>query len=246
MLANLQAALVPFSSTNQCELSVLVDGYNQALASTLNQHAPLKTKKVVYECYQPWYCSMIGDAIRNCRKLERKWRANVNCKEKWAAFDIQRKLTQEIIKKKEKEYYHQLFIEKATNPKEVFSIANALLARNSISPLPECSSLMELANDFNIFAKKIVTIRDNIINTQFNGVKPTPIEPVNETVTLEMNSFSSVPEGDVKKRICKLPSKSCELDPMPTTLLKQMVKVVTPVITCIINRSLLSVSSTKV
>ena len=100
---------------------------------------------------------------------------------------------------------------------------------------------MELANDFNIFfAEKIATIRDNIINTEFNGVKPIPVEPVNETVTLEMNSFSSVPEGDVEKRICKLPSKSCELDPMPTTLLKQMVKVVTPVITCIINRSLLS------
>ena len=128
---------------------------------------------------------MIGDAIRNHRRLERTWRADVNCKEKWAAFDKQRKLTQEIIKKKEKEYYHQLFIEKTTNPKEVFSIANALLARNSISPLPECSSLMELANDFNIFfAEKIATIRDNIINTQFNGVKPTAFEPVNETVTL--------------------------------------------------------------
>ena len=184
---------------------------------------------------------MIGDAIRNHRRLERTWRADVNCKEKLAAFDKQRKLTQEIIKKKEKEYYHQLFIEKATNPKEVFSIANALLARNRISPLPECSSLVELANDFNIFfAEKIATIRDNIINTQFNGVKPTPVEPVNETATLEMNSFSSVSEGDVEERICKLPSKSCELDPMPTPLLKQMVKVVTPVITCIINRSLLS------
>ena len=133
---------------------------------------------------------MIGDAIRNNRKLERIWRADVNCKDKWAAFDKQRKLTQDIIKKKEKEYYHQLFIEKATNPKEVFSIANALLARNNISPLPECSSLMELANDFNIFfADKIATIRDNIINTQFNGVKPTPVEPANESVTLEMNSF---------------------------------------------------------
>ena len=84
-----------------------------------------------------------------------------------------------------------------------------MLARNSISSLPKCSSLMELANDFNIFfAEKIATIRDNIINTQFNGDKPTPIEPVNEAITLEMNSFSSVPEGDVEKRICKLPSKS--------------------------------------
>ena len=114
---DLQAVLVPLISTNQFELSVLVDGYNQALASTLDQHAPLKTKKVVYEHYQPWYCSVIGDAIRNCSKLERIWRADVNCKDKWAAFDKQRKLTQDIIKKKEKEYYHQLFIEKATNPK---------------------------------------------------------------------------------------------------------------------------------
>ena len=100
---------------------------------------------------------------------------------------------------------------------------------------------MELANGFNIFsADKIATIRDNIINTQFNGTKPTPVEPVNESVTLVMNSFQSVLERDVEKRICKLPLKSCELDPMPTTLLKEMVEVVTPVITSIINRSLLS------
>ena len=79
---DLQAALVPFSSTNECELSVLVDGYNQALAAILDQHAPLKTKKIVYEHYQPWYCSMIGDAIRNRRRLERTWRSDVNCKGK--------------------------------------------------------------------------------------------------------------------------------------------------------------------
>ena len=134
-----------------------------------------------------------------------------------------------------------VILEKVTNPKEVFSIANALLARNNISPLPECSSLMELANDFSIFfADKITTIRDNIINTQFSGIKPTPVEPVSELVTLVMNSFQSVLERDVKKRICKLPSKSCKLDPMPTTLLKEMVGVVTPVITCIINRPLVS------
>ena len=93
---------------------------------------------------------------------------------------------------------------------------------------------MELTNDCNIlFADKIATIRDNIINTRFNGIKPTPVESENESVMLVMNSFQSVPEKDVKKRICKLPSKSCELDPMPTTLLKEMVEVVTLVITCI-------------
>ena len=64
------------------------------------------------------------------------------------------------------------FIEKASNPKEVFSITNALLAINNISPLPKCSSLMELANGFNnFFVDKITNIRDNIINTHFNGIQ---------------------------------------------------------------------------
>ena len=84
---DLQAAL---TSTGLCELSILVDGYNQAVASVLDQHAPLKTKKIVYECYQPWYCSEIGDAVIYHRKLERICRADVNSKDKWAAFNKQR------------------------------------------------------------------------------------------------------------------------------------------------------------
>ena len=123
----------------------------------------------------------------------------------------------------------------------MFNITNALLAGNNISPLHECSSVMELANDFNKFVvDKKTTIRDNIIQTQFNGIKPTPVEPVNESNIPEMNSFCSILERDVEKGIRKLPSKICELDPMPTTLLKSMVDVVTPMITCIINMSLLS------
>ena len=123
----------------------------------------------------------------------------------------------------------------------MFNIANALLAKKNISPLPECSSITELANDFNkCFVDKITTIRNNIINTQFNSITPTPIEPVNAANISEMSSFQSILERDVERRIRKLPSKSCEVDPMLTTLLKSMVDVVIPVITYIINMSLLS------
>ena len=90
------------------------------------------------------------------------------------------------------------------------------------------------------FVDKITTIRDNIINTHFNGIKPTPVKPVNESTISKMNSFQGILESDVEKRIRKLPSKSCKLDPMLTTLIKSTVDVVTPVITHIINMSLLS------
>ena len=81
---DLQEAFIPHTFPDLDELSKLVDGYNQVLASVLDQHAPLKTKRVVYEHYQPWYCSEIGDALRNCRKLERIWRADVKNKDTWA------------------------------------------------------------------------------------------------------------------------------------------------------------------
>ena len=176
---DLQMALVLLTSAELDELSKFVDGYKQAVSSVLDQHAPLKRKRDEYKHYQPWYFPDIGDAVRNHKKLEKTWTADVKNKDKWAAFNKQWKVTQIIIRKWEKEYYHLIFMEKASNPKEVFSIANALLARNNISPLPECSSLMEFANSFNnFFIHKITSIRDNIINAHFNGIQPTPPEPV--------------------------------------------------------------------
>ena len=48
---DLQKTLIPLNSPDLDELSKLVDGYNQAVASVLDQHAPLKTKRVEYKCY---------------------------------------------------------------------------------------------------------------------------------------------------------------------------------------------------
>ena len=168
------------------------------MSSVLDQHALLKTKSVESKHYQPWYCSDIADAVRNYRKLERTWRADIKNKDKWAAFNKQWNVTQVFIRKREKKYYHLLFLEKASNPKELFRIANALLARNNISPLPKCSSLIELANGFNdFFVDKITIITDNIINTHFNGIQPTPVEPVSELNIPEMDSFHCVSERSV-------------------------------------------------
>ena len=101
-VTDLQKAFIPLTSSNLDELTKVVDGYNKVVASVLDQYAPLKTRRVVYECYQPWYCCEIGDAVRYWRKLEGSWRADVKSKDKWAAFDKQRKITQVIIKKRER------------------------------------------------------------------------------------------------------------------------------------------------
>ena len=50
--------------------------------------------------------------------------------------------------------------------------------------------------------------------------------------------FHPVTEDEVRKIIIASPTKSCMLDPIPTHLLKDLLVVLIPIITCIINLSL--------
>jgi hypothetical protein len=52
--------------------------------------------------------------------------------------------------------------------------------------------------------------------------------------------FDTVTEDEVKKIINNSPTKSCELDPLPTTLLKDCIDVIVPTVTKIVNQSLSS------
>ena len=56
----------------------------------------------------------------------------------------------------------------------------------------------------------------------------------------QFNTFRTVTEEDVKVTITNGPPKHCELDPIPTTLLRQMTDMVAPIITKIVNTSLQS------
>ena len=55
-----------------------------------------------------------------------------------------------------------------------------------------------------------------------------------------MDSFSVLSDHDVAKIIHRSPSKSCEDDPIPTTLLKNILPSVLPVLTALVNGSMLT------
>jgi hypothetical protein len=57
-----------------------------------------------------------------------------------------------------------------------------------------------------------------------------------------LEEFTSVTEEEVKRIIEHSPNKSCELDPMPTWLLKLCLQELLPILTSIINLSLKTAS----
>ena len=109
-----------------------------------------------------------------------------------------------------------------------------ILHENQETPFPESSSLQQLTNDFgDFFSQKIKLIRDAFDDT----IEPDQDNPVIPE-TQKLSDFQLVTEDEIKKMISSSPTKSCDLDPLPTKLLKECLAELCPVITKIINLSL--------
>ena len=115
--------------------------------------------------------------------------------------------------------------------RKLFQLVNHLTGCKPDTPLPARDTEQELANEFaDFFIQKLIKIRDKLDDY------PT-YQPSNLNVP-KFNSFKEISQDQVRKIIISTKSKSCELDPIPTTLLKNILPIVLPAITKIINLSL--------
>ena len=123
------------------------------------------------------------------------------------------------------------------NQKEVFSIARTLM-QPKCPGLPTCSSLSTLVEDFSAFFDgKIVKIRD-FLKMGTDSVVSLP--DTLSSQTQELSHFQPLSPDSVRKLIQTSASKSCELDPLPTWLLKHCLPELSPIITSVVNSSLSS------
>ena len=104
--------------------------------------------------------------------------------------------------------------------------------------LPTIFSPSELPSHFaDFFSNKIRTIRENLDSVK---ISQPPLVKDHDFSGQPFTSFSCVTEADVRKVIAGSPRKSCELDPLPASLLFDCIDDLLPHITDIINASLSS------
>ena len=108
--------------------------------------------------------------------------------------------------------------------------------------LPSFDSVEELADSFNnFFTSKIIRIREALdssdMNTRFSSNQSS-----NQICDSVFNVFTPALQDEVRKLILSSPSKSCDLDSLPTWMLKIHLDSLLPVITKIVNLSLDTVS----
>ena len=99
------------------------------------------------------------------------------------------------------------------------------------NPLPKHDNEENMANEFaDQFICKIEKIRQELNNNS-------KYTPSNDNIPI-LAEFTEVTQDEVQKIIMNLATKNCELDPFPTSILKEVLPALLPSITNIMNTSL--------
>ena len=213
-------------------MSDAVRTYDTILHNLIDKHAPEYDRTFKSRHNTPWYNSTVRDAKRLRRKLERRWRKTRSEPDR-EAYRYQCQVVRDELVKAKSEHYHNKLSE-ADNHKDVYSIANSLLFGPKVQKLPTHDSVQDLSEQFaDYFIQKIVTIRNGLcqnINSD-NQCDETDVISI-------LGSLNPATNEEISKIIRSSASKSCDLDPIPTWLLKLCLSELLPVITYIVNLSL--------
>ena len=111
-----------------------------------------------------------------------------------------------------------------------------MFGQSKVSPLPTNIPAAQLPHSScEFFTEKIKQIRQNLDNA------PSPhVQTVVPNIATPLVQFSAVSEKEAHNINKKSAQKTCELDPLPTSLLYENTYLLFPALTNIINRSLLS------
>ena len=136
-----------------------------------------------------------------------------------------------------KEYYSAKVLECAKDQKSLFRLTKNMMGKTE-SIQPSSVSAEHLAECFgSYFGNKIINIREQMLqNMQVNPSKGTNFDK--SFVGMPVTVFPGATEYEVRRLIVKSNTKSCELDPLPTWLLKDCIDELVTIITAIVNASL--------
>ena len=166
---------------------------------------------------------------RRAERLKNKTKLTVHRQ----IYEKEIKKVNRLVSQKKKKFFSSTVVN-AKNSRDLFSILNGLLGTKTNSPLPTTHDMSELPNAFSaFFTSKVQNLRKKLDDTPAEQCHPDP------TFTgVPFEAFSPVSQADVEKIIKEMTLKSCEIDPIPASVLEKCLPQLLPFITDIINTSL--------
>ena len=213
------------------DVNVLVNQLEYKCKKALDTLAPEETKCVTIRQKKCWLTKEVLDQKRRVRRREKIWQ-KYKTEGTWKAFVEHRNIYNAMIREEKLKSKSGKVEECKGDTRKLYSLVRYLTGTKVQNPMPSCTGDKKLANDFaDYFIEKIQKIWDDLdANPKF---KPTR----NSTIT-PLKIFEPTTVDEVTTTIMGMKTKSCELDFLPTSLLKKTLPHVINTITNIINVSL--------
>ena len=222
------------ASLSTLSLHELTTLYDTELRKIIDALAPTKTRVITVRPEADWYNDSIREAKQTRRQAERLWRKTGLVVHREVYMEA-RDMVTALIDQEKRNHYQSIIAENHGNTKQLFSVVHLRPGKSKTTPLPSDKSASELCSLFgDFFVEKISKIR-NFIPTKSNDDNP-EVPECSSTMAL----FETVSVEEITKLVTSMTNKSCELDPLPTSFVKEAIGTLAPIITDIVNGSLTS------
>ena len=197
----------------------------------LDKHAPIISHMTKWQSDE-WLSDSYYMASCLRRQVERMWwkhktqlnRSRLRKQIAWC---------NRLANKDKGSYYTNLITANSDDPKKLWHSLRKVLHRTSKTVLPAHSSEKSLADMFaSYFTNKFSKIGDTFPTSGSFNDAPESVPPA-------FNTFKPVTEDEVSKCIKESPTQSCQLDPIPTFLLKDCLDILLLSITKLVNYALI-------
>lgn len=221
--------------TPPCTPDQLVSHYNDGLQTLLDSLAPLKTRTVSFPHSAPWFSPhlrLLKAKGRQLERLSRKTGLTVH-KQMHHAHILQYK---DALSSAKSQYFANKITAGAGNTRALFSVVNNSLRPPDSFPshfysTDHCNSLMSFFNS------KIANIHQQL--TPLMSTCPSPLVP-HPPLSAPLSCFHLPSAANLSKLIRKSKPSTCQLDPLPSSLVIASLPSLLPLITAIIHSSLTS------
>ena len=210
---------------------------NETMQILLDKHSPVVTKEFTIRPNTKWYNTNIRKAKVIRRRLERK-KNKSNLQSDIGAGRAQAKLVNYLISEAKTDFNKTEVLKSKSDIKQLFHTCKRILNWVPDTEYPRDVPLQQLPENFsNFFYDKVVKINDSISDALAKEAIEDLSDSSRDCPTL--SDFRPATEKEITRAISDSSLASCELDPLPTQLVKNSPAII-PWFTQIVNLSLQS------
>ena len=230
--------LTPILNDTDRPLNELVHAYTTGIEAVMDQQAPVQRKSITLRPNAQWYSDELRHAKHARRRTEKVWRRTKLSVHR-QLFREQCNAVNKLMISAKKTFFSAKIRDCGKDQKQLFKLTSHLTGNTGHVILTIHESADQLATIFgDFYIDKVATVRRNINIGNLCDIHETTLDDDVMFDGIPLQRFLPATHDDVKRIITNSPNNSCDLDPIPTWLLRQCLDHFVPLLTAIINKSL--------